>query len=129
MSSFHHSVSPTSGLASPMRTSNRDLLASLIRQTTPSNQSTRTITTTPPSEMGRNILASSGLALWDLGCSSVTWSKASGRTTVWAGSNSDSIPMSILTHSHYIGRDAKASVPFIHLVMWRTKSAVRKLFG
>jgi hypothetical protein len=39
--------------------------------------------------------------------SSGAWSKASRRATGRAGSKSGSIPMSIPTDSHYIGRDAK----------------------
>jgi hypothetical protein len=62
-----------------------------------------------PRDTGRYIRASSGLAGWTRGWSSETRSKASGRTAVWAGSNSDSIPMSIPTHSQYLGGEANAT--------------------
>ena len=55
-------------------------------KTTPSNQTTRTIATMLPREIGRYIPACSGLACWTWGWSSGTRSKASGRTAVWAGS-------------------------------------------
>jgi hypothetical protein len=78
-----------------------------VPQITPKNQSTSTITTTLPREM--YIRASSGL-----GCRSVEVNLAErGQRRVegppLAGSNSDSIPMSIPTSSHYIERETKTT--------------------
>src|SRR5579864_3654426 len=77
----------------------------LARQTTPSSQSTSTITTTLPTEMGKYIRTLVRPCLPQLkGWSSGTRSKASGRAAVGLDQIRNSIPMSIPTHSQYIER-------------------------
>src|SRR5580658_5361090 len=90
----------------------------LAPQTTPSSQSTSTITTTLPTEMGKYIRTLVRPCLPQLeGWSSRTRSKASGRAAVGLDQIRNSIPMSIPTHSHYIERDAKPMGKTLHPVM------------
>ena len=80
-----------------------------------------TTTTTPPSEIGRYISNSSGLACRKYGWSSGTRSKPSGRTAVWAGSHRARYLCRFRLLKFYIGDDAKAIKRLEVFVLQRTR--------
>src|ERR1700730_17764642 len=99
--------------------------ATLMCQTTPISQgTTRTITTTLPGKWEGITQEPPGRAsdprLLEVGLAGGGQRRAEGRRK--AGSNSDSIPISIPSYSYYIERDAKTTARLLHLVMWKTEN-------